>query len=58
MISRIKHQLKIALLVPQVSLLGLAKAYCDLMKDEVFECDIFQTIEEARNWVSIKPSAA
>ncbi len=50
MISRTKHKLKIALVVPQPALQDLAKNYCDLMKGQVFECDIFQTLEEARNW--------
>ncbi|ATX80707.1 hypothetical protein Ga0123461_2306 [Mariprofundus aestuarium] len=54
MISRTKHQLKIALVVPQGPLLDLANNYCSLMREQVFECDVFHTLEDARHWATSK----
>ena len=45
-------ELKIALLVTQPSLIALAENYRNEMKGNMFECEIFQTIEAAREWVS------
>ncbi len=50
--QRTKHELKIALIVDKAPLLDLANNYCELMKEQTFECNIFQTIEGARNWVN------
>ncbi|NWF37075.1 hypothetical protein [Mariprofundus sp. KV] len=54
MISRTKHQLKIALLVPQPNQLELAHSYCELMREELFECAVFQSAEDAHCWVNNK----
>ena len=51
-ISRTKHQLKIALVVPEGPMLDLAKNYCELMRQQVFDCDIFHSLESARHWVN------
>jgi len=52
MISRTKHALKIALVVPQPHLQDLAQNYCNLMREQIFECDIFHAVEDARQWVN------
>ena len=46
-----KSELKIAILVTQPELLGLAENYREEMKSKTFECEIFPTIEDARQWV-------
>ena len=46
-------ELKIALLVTQPSLIALAESYRNEMKDNMFECEIFQTVEAARNWATM-----
>jgi len=51
-ISRSKGNLKIAIVVIQESLIDLALNYRELMKGMLFECEIFQSIEDARDWVS------
>ena len=51
-ISNTKGKLKIALLVTQPSLVSLANSYREQMKGKLFECEIFQNIEDARKWVS------
>ena len=51
MISHTKHSLKIALVVPQKHLLDLAKNYRELMHEQKFKCDIFQTVKDAINWI-------
>ncbi|GAV19655.1 hypothetical protein MMIC_P0605 [Mariprofundus micogutta] len=50
-VSHTKHRLKIALVVPQVEMLALAENYCELMKGQLFECDIFRSLEQARSWL-------
>ena len=52
LISDTKGELKIALVIIQASLISLANNYRELMKDTSFECEIFQTTEDARKWVS------
>ena len=52
MVSRTKGKLKIALVVTQDPLIALANSYREEMISNRFECDIFQTIEDARKWVS------
>lgn len=51
-ISDTKGKLKIALVVTQNDLIALANAYRKQMKGKLFECEIFQTVEDAREWVS------
>ena len=51
-ISKTKGKLKIALVVTQESLIALANNYREEMIGNRFECDIFQTIDDARKWVS------
>lgn len=50
-ISNDKGKLKIALVVIQPSLLVLANSYREEMRGKLFECEIFQSIEDARKWV-------
>jgi len=51
-ISNTKGRLKIALLVTQEDLIDLANGYRELMKNSKFDCEIFKSIEDARNWVN------
>jgi hypothetical protein len=53
-ISQAKGKLKIALIATQASLISLANDYRDQMRGKLFECEIFQSIEDARKWVSNK----
>lgn len=50
-ISNTKGKLKIALVVIQPSLLVLANSYREEMRGKLFECEIFQSSEDARKWV-------
>lgn len=50
-ISVTKGKLKIALVVTQAPLIELAKNYCELMSGKRFECELFQSLDDARNWV-------
>lgn len=52
MISATKGDLKIALVVTQDSLIALANSYREEMIGNRFECEIFQTVGDARKWVS------
>jgi len=49
-ISNSKGNLKIALVVTQEPLIALANSYREEMIGNTFECDIFNTIEDAREW--------
>ncbi|MCK4839447.1 MAG: hypothetical protein KAS94_11645 [Desulfobulbaceae bacterium] len=51
-ISETKGHLKIAIVVNQDALIDLAKNYRQQMKDKMFECEIFQTVDDARSWGS------
>ena len=51
-ISITKGKLKIALVVTQPPLVALANSYREQMRGKLFECEIFQSIEDARKWVS------
>ena len=51
-VSDTKGKLKIALVVPQDTLIALANSYREEMIGSRFECDIFKTIDEARRWAS------
>jgi len=53
-IAETKGKLKVALVVTQNSLIALANNYREEMIDKKFECEIFQTVENARKWVSIE----
>ena len=50
-IANTKGQLKIAIVVTQEPLIALANHYREEMIGNRFECDIFQTIEDAREWI-------
>jgi len=52
--SNIKGNLKVAIVVTQGPLVALANNYREEMIDNKFECDIFQTVKDARQWVSIE----
>ena len=52
LISDTKGELKIALVIIQASLISLANNYRELMKDTLFECEIFKTVADARKWAS------
>ena len=52
-ISSSKGKLKIALVVNQEALIALANSYRAQMIGNLFECEIFSTIENAREWVNI-----
>lgn len=49
-ISDTKGHFKIAIVVSQDPHIELAKSYRDSMKNNLFECEIFATVEEARDW--------
>ena len=51
-ISNSKGKLKIALFVTHSPLIALANSYRDHMRGKMFECEIFQSIEDAREWVN------
>ena len=51
-IANTKGKLKIALFITQEAHLPLAKSYREEMKGNRFECEIFASIKEAREWVS------
>ena len=53
--SNTKHELKIALVVSEARLMRFAENYCALMQDKVFECALFLSVEDARQWVDLKP---
>ena len=50
-ISNTKGKLKIALIVIQDPLIPLANSYRDQMVGKLFECEIFKTLDKARQWV-------
>jgi len=52
MVSQLKHEFTIALVVPQNAYVGLAKSLCELTKDKRFEYAIFQTVDDALKWVN------
>ena len=51
-VSTTKGKLKIALVAAQAEHIDLAHNYREQMKDKLFECEIFNSIEDARNWVN------
>jgi len=50
--SNNKGDLKVAIVVTQGPLIALANNYREHMIDNKFECDVFETVEDARKWVS------
>ena len=48
-ISDTKGNLKIAIVAKQDAHIALANNYREEMKNKLFECEIFQTVEEAQN---------
>jgi len=51
-ISKEKGALNIAIVVNKPGLIELAKNYQKQMVDNMFKCEIFSTLEDARSWVS------
>ena len=51
-ISKEKGALKIAIVVNNPALFDLAKNYQKLMHDNMFQCQIFSTLEDARGWAT------
>lgn len=51
-VSVTKGQLKIAIIVTQDSMISLANSYREQLKNELFDCEIFDTVTSARNWIS------
>lgn len=49
-IAQTKHRLKIALVVRDELQQMLAQAFCDEMKSNPFDCAIFQSLDDARDW--------
>ena len=47
-----KGQLKIALIVTQPDIVELANSYREQMHNNIFECEIFSTLKDAREWVN------
>ena len=50
-ISNSKGKLNIALVVDQQELIALANGYREQMLGQLFKCEIFQCVEDARKWV-------
>jgi len=50
-IANSKGKLKIALVVDKPDLIALATNYRELMQGKLFECEIFNNIDEAQQWV-------
>jgi len=50
--SNNKGNLKVAIVVTDGPLVALANNYREQMIDNKFECSVFETIDEARKWVS------
>lgn len=50
-IANSKGKLNIALVVDQDGLITLANGYREQMIGQLFECEIFQCVEDARKWV-------
>jgi len=50
-IANSKGKLNIALIVDQDELITLANGYREQMIGQLFECEIFQCVEDARKWV-------
>ena len=49
-ISDTKGKLKIAIVTDNPAHIELAEGYRAAMKNRLFECEIFATVEEAKNW--------
>ena len=55
-ISNTKGKLNIAIVVKNEELKLFAESYRQQMKNRQFTCEIFDSLEEARDWVAKKPS--
>lgn len=49
-ISDTKGKFKIAIVVNQEAHVDLAKSYRDSLKNNVYDCEIFETVEDAKKW--------
>ena len=49
-ISDTKGKFKIAIVVNQEAHVDLAKSYRDSLKNNLFDCEIFETVEDAKKW--------
>ena len=49
-ISDTKGKFKIAIVVNQEAHVDLAKSYQDSLKTNLFDCEIFETVEDAKKW--------
>ena len=50
-ISNSKGPLKIAIIVTKDPLIALANAYREQIKGDLLKCEIYSTLEDARNWL-------
>lgn len=53
MASITKGRMKIAIVVDKEPLVALARAYQEQMEGKIFECEVFQSLGEAREWVGV-----
>lgn len=49
-ISETKGKFKIAIVVNQKAHVDLAKSYRDSLTNNLFDCEIFETVEDAKKW--------
>ena len=49
-ISDTKGKFKIAMVVNQEAHVDLAKSYRDSLKNNVYDCEIFETVKDAKKW--------
>lgn len=52
-ISNSKGNLKIAIVAKDEAHIALANNYKNEMKNQVFKCEVFTTIDEAQNWAEL-----
>lgn len=50
-ISYLTGKIKIALAVTQEPFITMANSYREEMRDKLFECEIFNTVDDARSWI-------
>ena len=53
MVSITKGRMKIAIVVDKDPLIAFAHAYQEQMQGKIFECEVFQSLAEAREWVRV-----
>ena len=44
--------IKIALVADKDELIQIASSYLEIMENELFNCELFKTVEDARHWIS------